>query len=171
MFPSAAAPSGPPLLAAESSPASGELPLDPVEPLPPPEPLPASGDEPPDPPPLPAPLLDVAPPEPLPLPPELEPELEPPELEPPELPEGFHVLEESPQAESRGIVTTARAHRRVVRMFTPEDNGNLGASGRSDRTVLDFLRHARASRTCGRTTVRRLRNANIGRAGIAKPVL
>jgi hypothetical protein len=135
-MPPSSAPPGPVSPPAESSPASGELPLDPpelVEPLLPPEPLPASGDVPP---PL---LLDVVPPEPL--PPVLDPlELEEPELDPPEVPpDGIHVLEELPQAGSRGIVTTASAHRREGRMFTAEENGNLGASATCEEVVLTFL--------------------------------
>jgi hypothetical protein len=76
----------------------------------------------------------------LPLPPELEvpelelPELELPDVEPPELelpdvePPELAPEEPSPQAESRGIVTSARTQRRECLMFTPENNGNLNAS-------------------------------------------
>ncbi len=94
---------------------------------------------------MPPPLLDVALPEPLPVPPELEPpELEPPlldapELPPPELPlEGVHELEEPPQADSRGSVTTASADRREGRMFTAADNRNLGASAAGEKSILGF---------------------------------
>jgi hypothetical protein len=47
--------------------------------------------------------------------------------------------EASPQAESRGSVTTARAHRREGRMFTADHNGNLGASATSEETALNFV--------------------------------